>query len=133
MAFVVSVTAILADELHSVFFLKMLRVILHELLHTVPQRGYSLVVLIETNDKAVLLVILLHEAERIHLDITEELNAGLNPPVKLVILHQRMSEEEPRLVAAHVAVALGAAIYDLPAAHLFTGLSCLVLIDPLGI
>jgi hypothetical protein len=37
-------------------------------------------ILVQTDDKAVLLVVLLHEAERIGVDITVELNARELPP-----------------------------------------------------
>lgn len=106
MALVVGLTAILTDKIHGVATRNVLRVALHELLRAIPKSGDGLKVFVQTDDEAVLLVVLLHEAEWIVADVTVELDAGLHAPVVLVVHHQWVAEEEARLVAAHMAIAL---------------------------
>lgn len=65
MAFVVTLATIITDKFHGVSFRNVLRVLLHKALHTVPKSGYGLPILIQTDDKTVLLVVVLHVAERI--------------------------------------------------------------------
>ena len=133
MALVVGLTTVLADEVHGVAGGDVLGVVLHKLLDTIPQGRDGLVVLVQTDDKAVLFAVFLHEAEWVVGHVAEELNAGLHAPVVLVVHHERMAEEEARLVAAHVAIALRITVDDLPATHILSHLPGLVLVNPLWI
>lgn len=130
MTLVVSLTTILTDEVHSIVLLNVLRVVLHKALHAVPESGDSLDVLEQTDDEAVLLVVLLHESERVTGNVAEELDAGLHAPVVLVVQHQLVAEKESRFVAAHVTVALRISIDDLLATHLLARLFRFVLVNP---
>lgn len=129
-ALVVGLTAILTDKLHGIATGNVLGVGLQELLHAIPERGDGVDVLVQTDNKAVLLVVLLHEAERVVANITVELDAGLHAPVVFVVHHQRVAEEEARLVAAHVAIAFRITVDDLLATHLLSRLFGLILVDP---
>lgn len=133
MAVVVGFSTVIADEFHGISLGDMLRVTTCELLHTIPQGRNGRCILIQTDDKAVLLVVLLHEAERIRVDITVELNARLNAPVVLEVHHERVAEEEPGLVTAHMAVTLRAAVNNLLAVHFLSRFFGLVLVDPLWV
>lgn len=132
-ALVVGLTAILTDKLHGIATGDVLGVGLQELLHAIPECGDGVNVFVQTDDKAVLLIILLHEAERIVADITVELDAGLHAPVVFVVHHQRVAEEEARLVAAHMAIAFRITVDDLLATHLLSRLSGLILVNPVRI
>lgn len=133
MAVVVCFSTVIADEFHGIPLGDMLRVATCELLHAIPQGRNGRCILIQTDDKAVLLFVLLHEAERIRVDITVELNARLNAPVVLKVHHERVAEEETRLITAHMAVTLGAAVNNLLAVHFLSRFFGLVLVDPLWI
>lgn len=107
--------------------------IVHELLHAIPESRNSIEIFIQTQNEAILLVVFLHESERVEADVTEQFNAGLHAPIILVVQHQRVPEEESGLVTAHVSVTLGIAVNDFPLAHVLTHLFGLLLIDPLRI
>lgn len=133
MTFVVSFSTVITQEVHGVSGCKMFRVVARELLHTIPQSRDSVNVLVQTKHKTVFLVVLLHVSERIKGNVTEQLDAGLNPPVELVVLQQRMTEEKSRLVAAHVTVALRVSVDDFLLSHLLPGLLRLLLVNPFGV
>lgn len=130
MAPVVSSAAVITQEAHRVVLGEMLRVVLDELLGALPQRWDGLLVLEKTKDEAVLLALLGHETERIVVNVAEELDGGLNAPVVLVVEHQFLLEEEARLEATHVTVALRVTVDDLPRAHILAHLLGLLLVDP---
>lgn len=111
----------------------MFRVIVHELRHAIPEGRNSIEVFIQTQNKAILLVVFLHESERVKADVAEQFNAGLHTPIVLVVQHQRVPEEEPRFVTTHVSVTLGITVDDFPLAHVLTHLFRLLLIDPLRV
>lgn len=131
MAVVVRVTTVVTEEAHGVALGNVLGVVLDELLGAVPESGDGLDVLVQAQNEAVLLVVLLHEAERIVVDIAEELNGGLNTPVVVVVHHGRLAEEETRLETAHVAVAHRVAVDDLALGHVLANLAGLLLVNVL--
>lgn len=130
MAFVVGLSAIVTQKLHRVIFSDMLRVVLHELFDAVPEGRDGLVVLIQTQHETVLFVVLLHVSERVEADVAVQLDAGLNTPVVLKLLHQFVPEEEPGLVTAHVPVADRVTVDDLALLHVLPNLPGLLLVDP---
>lgn len=103
---------------------------LHELLRAVPQSRNGLDVFIQAEHEAVLFVVLLHELERIFMNIAKEFDAWLDSPVVLVLKHQRVTEEETRLEATHVAITDRIAVDDLPSTHIFADSFGLLLINP---
>ena len=72
----------------------MLRVVLHKLLCAVPNCGNSFHILVKANYEAIQLLVLSHVAERIELDVAKDLDAGLNPPIPLIFLEQRLAKKE---------------------------------------
>jgi len=70
MAAIVCLAAIIADEGHRVISSDVFRVVPHEFLDAVPKSRDSLNVLVQAQDKAVLLVVLVHEAEGVVVDVT---------------------------------------------------------------
>lgn len=129
-AVVVGLAVVVAEEGHGVVLGNVLGELLHEALDTVPQSGDRLDVFVQTQHERVLLAIIGHELERVVIDVTEELNAGLDAPVPLVVKHQLVTEEEARLVATHVAVADGVAVDDILLLHLIAHLGRLGSVDP---
>lgn len=132
MAMVVSVTTVIAEELHRVVLGNMLGVVLGEVLGGVPESRNGLDIFVQTEGEAVLLLLLGHEFEGVVVDIAVELDAGLDAPVPLVVEHQGVAEEETRLISAHVSVANGIAVDDLLLLHFLADLCGLVLVNPLG-
>ena len=108
-----------------------LRVILDELLDTVPKSWDGLDVLVQAEDEAVLLPVFLHESEWVVVDVAEQLNARLHTPVVFEVHHHRMTEEKAGFIPTHVPVTDRVAVDDLPLPHVFTNSLCLFLVDPL--
>lgn len=133
MTLVVCFSAIVTQEAHRVAFGNVLGASGHELLDAIPERGNGIKILVQAEHKAVLFVVLLHVSERVKGNVAEELDAGLHTPVVLIVEHQWMAEEEARLIAAHVAVALRISVDDLAFLHVLTHFLGLVLIDPVGV
>ena len=132
MAVVVGFSTIITQESHGVALDNMLWVGLHEFLGALPESWNSLHIFVQTEDEAVLLLIVGHEFESIVVNVTEKLNAGLNTPVPFVVLHQFLLEEESGFESAHVTVADGVSVDDLTLSHIFTDLAGLVLVDVVG-
>lgn len=132
MTLVVALATIITEEVHGVVLGKVLGMVLHELLGAVPEGRDGLNVLVQAENEAVLLLLLVHDTERIVVDIAVKLDGGLDTPVVVVVEHQFLAEEESRLESAHVAVADGITIDNLALGHVFADLLCLLLIDPFG-
>lgn len=128
-AVVVGLTAVVGNEVHGVVRGDVLRVVLHEILDTVPERWNSLNVLVQRKHERVLLAVVPHELESIIVDIAEQLHARLHTPIPLIVKHQLLLEEETRLKAAHMAVRNRVAINDLALLHILTDLLSLLLIN----
>ena len=133
MALVIVLPTIVANKVDRVALGDMFGVVRHEPLHTIPQRRNGFRILVQAKHKTVLLVILMQHPERIKRQVAEEINAGLHTPVVLVVEHQRVAEEEPGLVAAHMSITLRTAVDDFLLVHLLASVPRFVLIDPLRI
>jgi hypothetical protein len=59
----------------------------------------------QRDGESVRFVVILHVQKRVELDVARKVNIGLHTPVPLVRLQELVSEEEARVVSAHVAVA----------------------------
>ena len=129
MTVVVGVAAIVTQEAHRVPFCNVLWMLLHERLDAVPKRWNGLHVLVQAQNKAVLLVVVFHEFEGVIMYVAEQLDAWFHAPVVVKLVHQRVSEEEAGLEPTHMPVADGVSIDDLTLCHVFPDFSCLVLID----
>lgn len=130
MTFVVCFTAIVTEEWQGVALHDVFGVRFHELLGAVPQRGNGLDVFVQTEDEAVLLLVFLHESERVIMDVAEQLNARFDSPVIFKLVHQRVTEEKSGLKPAHVSIADGVTIDDLSPTHIFSHGSGLSFINP---
>lgn len=130
-AVVVSSTTIVRQEMHRVALGDVFWVLLHECLDAVPERWNGLDVFVEGEHEGVLLSVVGHVLEGIVVDVAEELDGWLNTPVPFIIEHEWVTEEEARLVSAHVSVADRVAIDDLLFSHVLANLGRLVGIDPL--
>lgn len=126
---VIRFAAVIAEETKGVVFDNMLGVVLHEFLHTVPQSWDGLDVFVQTENKTVLLALLMHDSERIVVDIAEDLDTGLDTPIVVVVHHERLAEKEARLESAHVTVADRITIDDLTFPHVLAHLLRLLLVD----
>lgn len=129
MALVVGLATIVTEESHGVALSNVLGVVLDELGNAVPEGRDSLEVLVKAEHEAVLLVVLVHEAERIVVDVAVELDARLDAPVVVVVHHEGLAEEEAGLKTAHVAVADTVTVDDLALSHVLANLFGLLLVD----
>jgi hypothetical protein len=130
MAFVVGIPSIIAEEGHAVLGMDVLWMCLHELLDAVPECGYRLDIFVQTQHETVFLAVVDHESEGVVVNIAEQFNGWLHPPVVFKLHHQLMTEEEPTLESAHVAIGDGIAVDDLPLSHILSHSCGLLLIDP---
>jgi hypothetical protein len=71
-------------------------------LSDIPQGRHGFPELVRSDGEAIRLVIVLHEVERIEVDIARELDVRLNPPVPLVRLQKRMPVEELQIPSRYV-------------------------------
>lgn len=120
---VIRVSSVLAEVAHRVVRCDVLRVLLDKLLHRGPQRRDRLLELEQCDRKpydvphsggrrtveegvrrTVNLVMVFHVQERIFIDHAVEVNVGLDAPIVLVLLQERMTEEEPGVETTHVAI-----------------------------
>lgn len=131
-AVVVGLAVVVADELQRIVLGNVLGERLGEVLGCLPESRDGLDVFVQRKREGVLLVVISHELEGVVVDIAVHLDAGLNAPVPLVVEHQRVAEEEARLVAAHVPVADGVAVDDLLLLHLLADAGGLVLVNEIG-
>lgn len=119
---VVVLAVVVAEEAHRVVLCNVLWVVLHEFLDTVPESRNGLDVFVETEHKAVLLALLLHQPEGVVMNVAEDLDAGLNTPVVIVVHHEGLAEKEARLESAHVTIADGVSVDDLALPHVLADL-----------
>lgn len=129
MAVVIRLATIVRKEPKRVVLDDMLRVVLHKLLDAIPQSGNGLDVLVQAKNKAVLLALLVHQAEGVVVNITEQLDAWLHTPVVVVVHHKRLAEEEARLETTHMTVADRVTVDNLALLHVLANPACLVLVD----
>lgn len=129
MAMIVRLSFVITQPFHRVALRNMLGVISDELLRTIPYRWNGLGVLVQTKYEAVLLIVFGHVPEWIEVNVTEKFDAWLDTPVPLVLLHQWLSEEEPRFESAHVSVACRVTVDDLPFSHVLPDFAGFVLVD----
>lgn len=80
------------------------RVLGEELLRLGPQRRQRLGVVVQVDGEAVCLVIVLHVAEDIVVDVAEEVHLGLDAPVVTHVLEGRLLVEHAAVPAAHLMV-----------------------------
>ena len=132
MTVVVRLPAIVTQKSHRVAFGDMFWMRFRKVLHAIPQLRNRLRILVETQDETVFLPVVAHVPEGIVVDVAEEIDAWLHTPVPFKLIQQRVAEKEARLEAAHVSVADGVSVDDLPLRHLFPDLARLLLIDEVG-
>ena len=94
MTLVVGIPTIITKERHRIVLVYVLWMSLDELLRAVPESWDSLHVFVQAQNEAVLFLVILHESERVIVNITVELNAWLDPPIVFKLIQQGMSEEE---------------------------------------
>ena len=126
---IVALPFVITQPLHRIAISNMFRMLLHEFLRAVPYRWDGLRILIQADDEAVLPLILRHNPERIKSNVAVKLDAWLDPPVPLVILHQWLAEEEARFETTHMSVAYGISVDNLPFCHVFPDFLGFILID----
>lgn len=73
---------------------QMTRIVLEELLGSVPKGGNRLDILWKTQHKAVLLLGFHHEFERVVIKVAIEVDIWFYPPVVIIVHHKRLSKEE---------------------------------------
>lgn len=130
MASVVSLSAVIGEELECVIFRNVFGVCLHELFDSVPKSLDGLAILRQRNSESIDLLVILHEQERVIMQVTEELDVGLDSPIVVVFLKEVVPEEESGVEPAHVSVWDRAPIDNLLLLHLLTTRFCSIFVDP---
>lgn len=105
MTFVVGLATVVTEEGHGVVCCNVLWMCFDELFGAVPQSWNCLDIFVQTQNKAVLFLVILHVSEWVIVYVAVEFDAWFNSPVILKLLEQWMTEEEARLESAHVSVA----------------------------
>lgn len=94
MAFVISITPIVTQESHGIVWGDMFGMSLDELLGALPQRRNGFNVFVQAEHETVLLLVVLHVAEWVIMNIAEQFDAWFDSPVILELVEERMTEEE---------------------------------------
>lgn len=130
MAFVVGVSSVIAQEGHRVVGGDVLRMRLDKLLGAIPQCWDGLDVFVQTENKAVLFLVVLHILERIVMNVTKQFDARFDPPVVFKLVQQRMAEKEAGFESTHVSVADRVTVDDLSPTHVLANSLRLLLVNP---
>lgn len=133
MAQIIRIATVIAYEIQVVILCDVLWELVDEFLGSLPEGLDSCLVLWQTNDEAVLLVIVPHELEGVEMNVTEVFYAGLYTPIVVKLKHEFVSEKESRLIAAHVPVAFRVSVNDFFSLHRLPGFRSLVLVDPVWV
>lgn len=96
---------VVCNPAHCIVRMKVLVVRCQEFECLWPELWNRLRRVVQLNGKAVGLVVVLHEAEDIVVDITEEVHLGLDSPIVLHIRKSWMLVKQPRIPATHLVVA----------------------------
>ena len=94
MAMIVTLSIIVTQPVKCIVLGDMLGVLFDEFLGAVPYGWDGLNIFVETEDKAIDLLMLGHVPEWIEPDIAKELDARFHSPVPLIFHEQGLTEEE---------------------------------------
>lgn len=115
---------------YSVVLVDILGVVGHELDRLRPQRWDGGWGIIKVDGEAVRLVVFLHEAEDVVVDIAEEVHLGLNAPIVLSIRQSRVLVEQAAVPPAHLVVGELIGVLNLVVQQELDGFLVEVLVDP---
>lgn len=120
------------QEAQGVLLVGVLRVLRHELDGLGPQARDGLGSVVEGQGEAVGLVVVLHEAEDVVVDVAEEVDLGLDAPVVLGVLEGRVLVEEAGVPAAHLVVGDLLGVLDVVFLEDLDGFLEEIVVDPRG-
>lgn len=123
---------LIRQPVHGVVLVNILGVLGNEFQGLGPQSRDRVGRIIEIDGEAVGLVVVLHVAEDVIVDITEEVNLGLHAPVVLRIGQSRVVIEEATVPAAHLVVGNHVGVLDLLFLENLGGFLVEVHVDPFG-
>ncbi|KAH3671074.1 hypothetical protein OGAPHI_000785 [Ogataea philodendri] len=129
MAQVVRVAVVVRDEVHERVFVLCSRVLAQEFFDRVPQGRDRGVELVDRNREPVHLVVLPEHRKWVVINVAVEIHVRLHSPVIPVLLQERVSVEESRVISTHVAITLRVCVDNAHVGHLVPLLSGLVLVD----
>ena len=95
---------VVRHPIHRVILMQILRMRRQKLLSLRPQRRYRLGVVVKINCKAVGFVVICHVSEDVVIDVAEEVNFWLDPPVVAGGCKGRVFVEHAAVPAAHLVV-----------------------------
>lgn len=101
------------QPVHGIVFMHVGRVRGKELGGLGPQGGDRVGGIVEIDRETVRLVVVLHEAEDVVINVAKEVHLGLNPPVVLRVGQRRVLVEETAVPAAHLVVRHHAGVLNL--------------------
>lgn len=97
-----------------------------------PQGGNALRRIVEVDGEAVGLIVVLHPAENVIVDFTEEVDFGLDPPVVADVFESRVFVEHAAVPAAHLVVGYQGAVLDFLLFEHLCGFIEEIAVDPVG-
>ena len=87
MTVIVAFPPIVAQPTHTIVIRDVFRMRLYKFLGAVPYGWDCFSILVETQNKAILFLVLYHEFEGVKADITEQLDARLDTPIPFILHH----------------------------------------------
>lgn len=120
------------NPVHGIVLVQVVVVAGEELYRFGPEGGDAIGGVVQVDGEAVRLVVVLHEAEDIVIDVTEEMDLGFDAPVVLHVLQGGMLVEHARVPTAHLVVAEHVGILDIVLLQYVGALDKQVLVDPAG-
>lgn len=102
------------EPVHGVVLVQVLRVVVagQELERLRPQRRHALRAVVQIDGEAVRLVVVLHPAEDVVVNVAEEVDVRLDAPVPAVVLEGRVLVEHAAIPAAHLVVGYLVGVLD---------------------
>ena len=98
--------------IHRVILMQILRMRRQKLLGLRPQRRYGLGVIVEIDCEAVSFVVVRHVSEDVVVDVAEEVDFGLDPPVVAGVCEGGVLVEHAAVPATHLVVGDDIAVLD---------------------
>lgn len=95
---------VVGNPLDGVVVMEVIRMVREELDRLGPQRRQGLGVIVETDCEAVGLVVIVHVAEDVVVDVAEEVHVGLHAPVVPCVFEGWVLVEEAAVPATHLVV-----------------------------
>lgn len=121
---------LISHPLESIVLVQVVGVLRNELAGLGPQGGNRLGRIVEVDCEAICLVVVLHIAEHIVVDVAEEVNFRLDAPIELGVLEGRVLVKETAVPSAHLVIRQLVGVLDVVFLEDLHGLGVEIVVDP---